>query len=52
MAFTIIQLPPGDYVTSYIAQLQSQGTIFTEQEADALRSLYGLDESLPAQYAR
>ncbi len=27
LSFMIIQLPPGDYVTSYIAQLQSTGTV-------------------------
>ncbi|MDE0924125.1 MAG: ABC transporter permease, partial [Aurantimonas coralicida] len=25
LVFVIIQLPPGDYLTSYIAEIQSQG---------------------------
>ncbi len=52
LSFLIIQIPPGDYVTSYIAQLQSQGTIFTDDEALALRNLYGLDEPVILQYFR
>ena len=52
LSFLIIQIPPGDYVTSYIAQLQSQGTIFTDDEAQALRNLYGLDEPVIFQYFR
>ena len=39
-------------MTSYIAQLQSQGTIFTDDEALALRNLYGLDEPVILQYFR
>lgn len=52
LSFFIIQIPPGDYVTSYIAQLQSQGTIFTDDEALALRNLYGLDQPVILQYFR
>ena len=52
LSFVVIQIPPGDYVTSYIAQLQSQGTIFTEHEAQALRDLYGLDQPVILQYLR
>ena len=52
LSFLVIQIPPGDYVTSYIAQLQSQGTIFTDEEAQALRDLYGLDQPVILQYFR
>ncbi|MDE2992184.1 MAG: ABC transporter permease [Chloroflexota bacterium] len=52
LSFVVIQIPPGDYVTSYIAQLQAQGTIFTEHEAQALRDLYGLDQPVILQYFR
>ena len=52
LSFVVIQIPPGDYVTSYIAQLQSQGTIFTDHEAQALRDLYGLDQPVILQYFR
>jgi peptide/nickel transport system permease protein len=50
LAFLIIQLPPGDYVTAYVAQLQSAGTIVSEDEALALRIQYGLDRPLYVQY--
>ena len=41
IAFAIIQLPPGDYVTSYIAQLMATGTLVTQEEAENLRIQYG-----------
>jgi peptide/nickel transport system permease protein len=52
LSFLIIQLPPGDYVTSYIAQLQSTGTVVSAGEAEALRIQYGLDQPIYMQYAR
>jgi len=51
ISFVIIQLPPGDYVTSYIAQLESMGEV-QEGLAEMLRSEYGLDRSIAAQYFR
>ena len=50
ISFAIIQLPPGDFVTAYIAQLQAMGTIVSQAEADALRMEYGLDRSFAVQY--
>lgn len=52
ISFIVIQLPPGDYVTSYIAQLQSTGTMVTAAEAEALRIQYGLDQPMYVQYAK
>ena len=52
ISFAIIQLPPGDYVTSYIAQLMATGTLVTQEEAENLRIQYGLHQPLYAQYAR
>lgn len=52
LSFLIIQLPPGDYVTSYIAQLQSTGTVVSAGEAEALRAQYGLDQPIYVQYFR
>lgn len=46
LVFVIIQLPPGDYLESYIAELQSQGESVDEQKIAFLREQYGLD--LPA----
>jgi peptide/nickel transport system permease protein len=50
LSFVIIQLPPGDYVTSYIAQMAASGSIVTEQEAENLRIQYGLDQPIYVQY--
>ncbi|PON18519.1 ABC transporter permease [Candidatus Entotheonella serta] len=50
ISFAIIQLPPGDFVTAYIGQLQTMGTIVTQAEAEALRIEYGLDRSFAVQY--
>jgi len=52
LAFVIIQLPPGDYITSYIAQMAATGSIVTEQEAENLRIQYGLDQPIYAQYCK
>jgi len=49
-AFVIIQLPPGDYLTSYIAQLESQGVKVNEAEVASLRKQYGLDLPIYLQY--
>jgi peptide/nickel transport system permease protein len=49
-SFTIIQLPPGDYLTSYIAQLQSQGQEVNAEEIEGMRRAYGLDQPEYMQY--
>lgn len=52
LSFAIIQLPPGDYVTAYIARMSAMGTIVSEEEAEQLRFLYGLDQPIYAQYLK
>jgi peptide/nickel transport system permease protein len=52
LSFVIIQLPPGDYITSYIAQMSASGGFVSEQEAEALRQEYGLDRPMWVQYLR
>src|SRR5262245_60312830 len=52
LSFVIIQLPPGDYITSYIAQMSASGGFVSEQEAEALRREYGLDQPVWIQYLR
>ncbi len=52
VAFAIIQAPPGDFLTDYIAQLQATGELADESEVDALRSQYGLDQPLYVQYLK
>ncbi len=52
LAFAIIQLPPGDYVTSYIAQMASTGSVVSEEEAETLRIQYGLGQPMYVQYLK
>ncbi|WP_375451827.1 ABC transporter permease [uncultured Devosia sp.] len=49
IAFIVIQLPPGDFVNSYLATL-SGGTIVTQDAIAGLRAQFGLDENLLVQY--
>ena len=51
-AFVIIQLPPGDYLTDYLARLQSRSTGIDEAMIEALRRQYGLDLPAHLQYLR
>ncbi|MBN9030111.1 MAG: ABC transporter permease [Rhizobiales bacterium 63-7] len=44
LVFTIIELPPGDYFESYIAELQAQGEGVDMAEIEQLRARYGFDK--------
>ena len=50
--FVIIQLPPGNYISTYIMRLQEDGTQTSLQMVDDLKLQFYLDEPLPVQYAR
>jgi len=50
VAFVIIQLPPGDFLTSYLAQLEAQGTSVDEAVIASLRKRYDLDLPIYQQY--
>ena len=50
VSFMIIQAPPGDFLTSYIAALQQSGEEVAEEEIEALKLHYGLDQPLYVQY--
>ena len=50
ISFIIIQLPPGDFLTSYISQLSQSGQAIDQAEIAALRARYGLDQPLYKQY--
>ena len=50
VAFIIIQLPPGDYLNSYIMSLQQSGQTVSEAQIAALRKQYGLDLPIYFQY--
>ena len=50
VSFVIIQLPPGDFLTSYLAQLTTMGETVSEETLEALRSRYGLGAPIYVQY--
>ena len=50
LIFFIIQLPPGDYVTSYVAALSAEGETFTAEQIQDLREQFGLDDPWFVQY--
>jgi peptide/nickel transport system permease protein len=52
IAFIIIQLPPGDYVTAYIAATQASGDSVSNDLAESLRQQYALDRPIHEQYFR
>jgi peptide/nickel transport system permease protein len=52
LSYVIIRLPPGDYISSYIASVSMSGGFVSEQEVQALRREYGLDKPIYVQYLR
>ena len=52
IAFVIIRLPPGDYLTMYIMQLEAAGADVNEAEVASLRKQYGLDLPAYQQYLK
>ena len=52
VAFVLIQLPPDDYLTTYVIQLENQGSTVSETELAGLRRQFGLDRPVLVQYLR
>jgi peptide/nickel transport system permease protein len=52
ISFVVIQLPPGDFLTSYVATLQSAGDDIDEAQIEALRQQYGLGQPIYVQYLK
>lgn len=52
VSFVIIQLPPGDFLTSLIAELAVTGQVVDQAEIAALTRRYGLDQPIYVQYFR
>lgn len=52
VAFAIIQLPPGDFLTSYLANMGADGQTASQEAVDRLREQYGLDQPITVQYAK
>ena len=52
VSFALIQLPPGDYLTSHVMRLAEAGDSVTQAELEALTMQYGLDQPITVQYAK
>ena len=50
LIFIIIQLPPGDIITSRLQELQAEGQDISEEQIQALRARYNLNDPLHIQY--
>ena len=52
IAFVIIQLPPGDYVSAYAAELRRIGDYISPAQEEVMRQQLGLNDPLLVQYWR
>ncbi len=52
LSYVIIQLPPGDYVDSYIATMSASGSAVSQAEAVAMREQLGLNQPIYIQYLK
>lgn len=52
ITFIIIQLPPGDFLSSYAASLRAQGEVIDEAEIRVMRERYGLNQPIYVQYGK
>ncbi|MBV7334038.1 ABC transporter permease [Chloroflexi bacterium TSY] len=50
VSFAIIQLPPGDYLSTYVSNLESRRIPVTEEILESLRIRYGLGDPFIVQY--
>ena len=50
LSFVLIQLPPGDFLSSYAATLASMGEQMSGDTLQLLREAYGLDQPMYVQY--
>lgn len=52
VTFIIIQLPPGDFFTTYISNLAAMGESVDQTMVDAIKQEYGFGEPIYVQYAK
>jgi peptide/nickel transport system permease protein len=52
IAFILIQLPPGDFLSSYAATLAANGEQVSGEQLQLLREAYGLDQPVYVQYGK
>ncbi len=50
ISFVIIQLPPGDFLTTYTAELSMSGEMVDRAELESLKKRFGLDRPMYVQY--
>ena len=50
LVFTIIELPPGDYFETYVAELQAQGETVDPKKIEYLKEEYGFDKPVIERY--
>lgn len=52
VGFFLIELPPGDYLTYRLQELESQGNTGAKQEIEELRARYGLDSPIHIRFLK
>ncbi|NLW20542.1 MAG: ABC transporter permease [Clostridiales bacterium] len=52
IVFFVIQLPPGDFMSSYIAKMEASNEVFDQNTIARMRAQYGLDQPWYVQYAK
>jgi peptide/nickel transport system permease protein len=52
ISFVVIQLPPGDFLTSYMMQLRQQGEFVDEEQIEVMRERYGFGQPVYVQYGK
>lgn len=50
LGFVVIQLPPGDWLSTYILQVEMSGDRVDQEQVETLKRMYGLDRSLIDQF--
>jgi peptide/nickel transport system permease protein len=52
IAFLIIQLPPGDYLTSMLASMADSGVNVDQAQVERYREIYGFNDNIVVQYGK
>jgi peptide/nickel transport system permease protein len=52
LVFFIIQLPPGDFISTYASKMSTSGEIMDDQSLQLMREAYGLDQAWYIQYGK
>jgi peptide/nickel transport system permease protein len=52
IVFILVQAPPGDFLTSYVAMLAMSGSSMDAAQVEALQQQFGLDKPIYVQYLR